>query len=246
MESSMMMQPGTSVKPGRGNSPSRPNPRIEASWGEALAEEFSAPYFADLKGFLQEEKNSGQILFPPGSQIFEAFNRTPVHQVKVVILGQDPYHGPGQAHGLSFSVPKGIRPPPSLANIYKELATDVGFQIPSHGDLSSWADQGVLLLNTSLTVRQGQAASHKGKGWERFTAAAIRHLAEQRRHLVFLLWGRHAADQAQGIDASRHALFKAPHPSPLSAYTGFFGCQHFSRANQYLAEHGLAPIHWQL
>lgn len=229
-----------------GSAGSKVDPRIEPSWKMALAAEFEAPYFAELKAFLVAERADGQTVFPPGPRIFEAFNRTPVDQVKVVILGQDPYHGPGQAHGLCFSVPDGVRPPPSLVNIYKELAEDVGFTPPRHGDLSAWADRGVLLLNTSLTVRQGLAASHRGRGWERFTAAAIRHLAEHRRHLVFLLWGRHAAEQAKDIDPSRHALLKAPHPSPLSAHTGFFGCRHFSKANRYLAEHGISPVDWQV
>ena len=212
--------------------------------------EFEQGYFRDLKKFLLEEKQNGAVVYPPGPLIFNAFNHTPFDKVKVVILGQDPYHGPGQAHGLSFSVPPGVRQPPSLQNIFKELHADLkddgGFVIPNHGNLEKWADQGVFLLNAVLTVRAGAPASHAGHGWEKFTAAAVERLSEKRKGLVFLLWGRHAHEKAALIDASKHHVLKAPHPSPFSAHSGFFGCRHFSKANALLRKEGLTPIDWQI
>lgn len=222
------------------------DPRIEASWKRELASEFAKDYFRDLKAFLLAEKHAGATVYPPGPLIFNAFNHTPFEAVKVVILGQDPYHGPGQAHGLSFSVQRGVRPPPSLQNMYKELHDDVGFVIPAHGNLEPWADQGVFLLNTSLTVRAGSPASHAGRGWEEFTTAAVRALSERRAGIVFMLWGRHAMAKRPLIDESRHLVLTAPHPSPFSAHSGFFGCRHFSRANAYLEARGDKPIDWQL
>lgn len=221
-------------------------PKLEAGWLTAVGEEFDKPYMQELRRFLQQEKDQGKTIYPPGSLWFNAFNTTPFKQVKVVILGQDPYHGPGQAHGLCFSVQKGIAFPPSLQNIFKEIRNDLGLPIPTHGCLQHWAEQGVLLLNAVLTVEQGKAGAHQGKGWETFTDAAIRALNEQREHLVFLLWGSYAEKKGAFIDGQRHLVLKSPHPSPLSAHRGFFGNQHFSKANAYLAEHGLATIDWQL
>lgn len=222
------------------------NPQIEESWKRELTDEFRSDYFAALKAFLLEERRRGAAVYPPGSLIFNAFNHTPFDKVKVVILGQDPYHGPGQAHGLSFSVPRGVRPPPSLQNVFKELRDDLGCSIPDHGNLQGWADQGVFLLNAILTVRGGSPGSHQGKGWEEFTAAAVRRLSERRDGLVFLLWGRHAHAKQPLIDTARHHVFKAPHPSPFSADRGFFGCRHFSRANTLLEKAGQRPVEWQL
>lgn len=222
------------------------DPKLEPSWKERLAGEFQQDYFRDLKAFLLEEKRAGQAVFPPGPLIFNAFNSTPFDRVKAVILGQDPYHGPGQAHGLSFSVQRGVRPPPSLVNIFKELREDVGFSIPDHGNLEGWARQGVLLLNASLTVRAGQAGSHQGKGWERFTDAAVKALSDGREGLVFLLWGRPAQLKGSIIDPARHHVLKAAHPSPFSAHGGFFGCKHFSKTNALLREMGKDPIDWQI
>jgi uracil-DNA glycosylase len=222
------------------------NPKIEPSWKKELDSEFRKPYFAELKRFLLEEKRSGQVIYPPGPMIFNAFNKTPFDDVKVVILGQDPYHGPGQAHGLCFSVQRGVKPPPSLVNIYKELNTDVGFTIPDHGNLEQWASQGVLLLNSSLTVRAGQPGSHHGKGWEVFTSAAVQRLNDDKEGLVFLLWGKPAQEKGSVIDPKRHHVLKAPHPSPFSAYTGFFGCRHFSKTNAILEKAGRKPIDWQI
>lgn len=220
--------------------------QIEASWKEVLRESFVQPYFQALKVFLRSEKQSGQLIYPPGSLIFNAFNSTPFDKVKVVILGQDPYHGAGQAHGLCFSVPVGTPPPPSLQNIFKELKEDTGFVPPGHGCLQSWADQGVLLLNALLTVRAGQPLSHQNKGWESFTDAAIAALNEKREGIVFMLWGAYAKNKGNIIDRNRHHVLTAAHPSPLSAYNGFFGCRHFSSANQLLEAQGLTPITWQL
>jgi uracil-DNA glycosylase len=221
------------------------NPKIEASWKAKLSREFNQPYFSELKNFLQQEKQNGETIYPPGPQIFNCFNKTPFDLVKVVILGQDPYHGPGQAHGLCFSVQVGVKPPPSLANIFKELAADVGFKIPDHGSLESWASQGVLLLNSGLTVRDGQPASHQGKGWETFTDGVVKILNDEKEGLIFLLWGKPAQLKGFLIDPVRHHILKAPHPSPFSAYTGFFGCRHFSKTNDLLLKMGREPIDWQ-
>jgi len=221
------------------------NPKIEASWKEKLEAEFQSEYFSRLKEFLTGEKKTCNI-YPPGPQIFEAFNRCPFYKTKVVILGQDPYHGPGQAHGLCFSVQQGIRKPPSLLNIFKEIRNEFGFEIPNDGNLSSWADQGILLLNAILTVRKSEAGSHRKKGWEKFTDACIRHLSNQREHLVFLLWGRFAHEKAALIDDSKHLILKAAHPSPLSAHNGFFGCGHFLKTNDYLMQHQIEPIDWKI
>ena len=221
------------------------NPRIHESWKEQLIEEFNQPYFESLKKFLVEEKNS-RIVYPPGNRIFAAFDRTPFEKVKVVILGQDPYHGKGQAHGLCFSVPPGIASPPSLVNIFKELHNDLGIPVPNHGSLESWADQGVLLLNATLTVRANQAGSHQNKGWENFTDAVIRKLSDDRQGIVFILWGRYAQAKEFLIDTSRHHVLKAAHPSPFSAHSGFFGCRHFSKTNEILQDQGIEPIDWSL
>lgn len=222
------------------------NPQIEASWLEVLAPEFQKEYFQNLKAFLVAEKRAGKTIYPPGKLIFNAFNSTPFDQVKVVILGQDPYHGPGQAHGLCFSVMHGVKPPPSLVNIYKELKSDIGFEIPSHGYLQSWTEQGVFLLNAMLTVEARQPASHQKKGWESFTDAVIRTLSEQREGIVFMLWGRFAQGKAELIDAGKHHILMAAHPSPFSARNGFFGCKHFSKANELLRAQGREPIDWSL
>ncbi len=219
------------------------NPVIEESWKQVLIEEFHADYFLALKRFLVHEKKKYQV-FPPGQFIFSAFNHTPFDKVKVVILGQDPYHGPGQAHGLCFSVNKGIDKPPSLVNIFKELKADLGIELPRHGSLEGWAIQGVLLLNATLTVRAHQAGSHQRKGWEQFTDAAIKALSEKRSGVVFLLWGNYAQAKQALIDTSKHHVLKAPHPSPLSASRGFFGCKHFSQANRFLAGQGKEIINW--
>lgn len=220
--------------------------KLEPSWKAVLANVFATPNMAALKAFLQTEKAAGKVIYPRGSLIFNAMNSTPFDQVKVVILGQDPYHGPGQAHGLSFSVPEGIAPPPSLVNIFKEIEQDLGAPPPGHGCLQSWADQGVLLLNSVLTVEQHKAASHKGRGWEEFTDAIIDALNQQREHLVFLLWGSYAQKKGKFIDRERHLVLKSPHPSPLAAHRGFFGNQHFSKANAYLRANGMEPISWSL
>lgn len=221
------------------------NPKIDKSWKSALSKEFENKYFSDLKYFLIQEKQS-HIVYPPGIFIFEALNRTPLHNVKVVILGQDPYHGPGQAHGLCFSVPAGVAFPPSLQNIFRELQTDLGVDYPEKGDLSAWADQGVLLLNATLTVRANLAGSHQGKGWEIFTDAVIRTISDHRENVVFLLWGKYAQNKKSLIDLSKHFVLEAPHPSPFSVYRGFFGCRHFSKTNEFLISKGLQPINWAL
>lgn len=220
-------------------------PDIDESWYKVLREQFEAPYFADLKSFLVEEKQHYAV-YPPGKLIFNAFNLTPFDKVKVVILGQDPYHGPGQAHGLSFSVPDGVQFPPSLMNIFKELNNDLGIPMAHSGNLEKWAREGVLLLNASLTVRAGQAASHSRHGWETFTDAAIRALSEERKHLVFILWGNYAIAKRALIDPFKHLILTSVHPSPLSASRGFFGCHHFSKTNNYLIEHNIEPINWKL
>ncbi len=221
------------------------NPQIDQEWKEVLTEEFQKPYFETLRKYLVEEKKKF-VIYPPGKNIFEAFNRTPFSEVKVVILGQDPYHGPGQAHGLCFSVPSGVVFPPSLQNILKELESDLGIPFPESGDLSKWADQGVLLLNATLTVRANQAGSHQGNGWEQFTDAAIRNLSERHTGLVFLLWGNYARNKKNLIDLGKHLILEAPHPSPLSVYRGFFGCRHFSGVNKWLEKNGKLPIDWKL
>ncbi|MEM7083979.1 MAG: uracil-DNA glycosylase [Pseudomonadota bacterium] len=220
--------------------------QLDDSWLQHLKSEFEQPYMQQLSAFLRQEKASGQVIYPRGKDIFAALNHTPFNKVKVVILGQDPYHGPNQAHGLSFSVPKGERIPPSLINIYKEIETDLGLPQPTHGNLLDWADQGVLLLNSVLTVRRAQAASHRDKGWERFTDQLIAQLNQHREHLVFMLWGSYAQKKGQTIDRSKHAIFTAPHPSPLSAHRGFLGCKHFSQCNVYLEQHSIEPIDWSI
>lgn len=221
------------------------HPKINESWYKVLAPEFEKDYFTQLKQFLVEEKKQYAI-YPPGSMIFNAFNFTPFDEVKVVLLGQDPYHGVGQAHGLCFSVAEGVKPPPSLVNIFKELNDDLGVPIPSHGNLEKWARQGVLLLNATLTVRANQAGSHQQKGWEQFTDTAIKSLSDLRYGLVFILWGNYAQAKETLIDSSKHLILKAPHPSPFSANRGFFGCKHFSKTNKFLAEKGKEPIDWSL
>jgi len=221
------------------------NPQIDNSWKDMLEDEFNASYFQQLKLFLQSEKQNYTI-YPPGNLIFNAFNTTPFDKVKVVIIGQDPYHGPGQAHGLCFSVPKGIKPPPSLVNIFKEIKSDLGLPVPNHGNLQRWAEQGVLLLNATLTVRASTAGSHQRKGWEQFTDAAIQKLSEKRNKLVFMLWGNYAQQKQKLIDTQKHLVLTSAHPSPLSAHNGFFNCKHFSTANQYLEKHGQQPIDWRV
>ena len=221
------------------------NPQIEESWKLVLSDEFNAPYFSDLKDFLITEK-SKYVVYPPGKFIFNAFKHTPFDKVKVVIIGQDPYHGKGQAHGLCFSVPSGIAQPPSLVNIFKELHQDLELPIPRHGNLEKWADRGVLLLNATLTVRANQAGSHQNKGWETFTDSVIRKISESRTGIVFLLWGRYAQAKETLIDTGKHYVLKAAHPSPFSAFNGFFGCRHFSKTNDILVHNGLEPIDWSL
>jgi uracil-DNA glycosylase len=222
--------------------------QMEEGWKSRLQDEFSKPYMDKLTAFLREEASCRKLIYPEESEYFNAFNSTPFDKVKVVMLGQDPYHGPGQAHGLCFSVPHGINAPPSLANIFKELQSDLGLNRDDfrHGNLKEWADQGVLLLNSVLTVEAGRAASHQGKGWEAFTDRAIRELNENRQHVVFMLWGAYAQRKGAVIDQTRHLVLTAPHPSPLSAHRGFLGCRHFSKANAYLVEHGSMPIDWRL
>lgn len=217
--------------------------KIDESWYQQLAAEFEQPYFQQLAAFVRQEYAVGPC-FPPGRKIFNAFDTTPFQQVKVVVLGQDPYHEPGQAHGLCFSVNDGVPLPPSLRNIYAEIQSELGTVPPASGNLTRWAEQGVLLLNATLTVRQGQAGSHQNHGWETFTDAVIRTLAAHREHLVFLLWGAYAGRKADFIDAQRHLILKSPHPSPLSAHRGFFGNRHFLLCNEYLASHGIQPIRW--
>lgn len=224
----------------------RDNIQMEESWKRHLLPEFGKPYMKSLKIFLQAEQQKNHKIYPRPSEYFQALAKTPVNKVKIVILGQDPYHGEGQAHGLCFSVKPYVPIPPSLKNIYKELKSDLGFSIPNHGFLESWADQGVLLLNSILTVRGRSAGSHQEKGWERFTDAILKVLNENRSHLVFLLWGAYAQKKACFIDKKNHLLLEAPHPSPLSAHRGFIGCKHFSRANKYLIRHKIGPIDWDL
>ena len=218
--------------------------KIDSSWKSRLANEFNAPYFEQLTNFVRDAYTHHQI-FPPAKLIFNAFDLCPFDKVKVVIIGQDPYHGLGQAHGLSFSVNDDIPLPPSLKNIYQEIRSDLGIQPLSHGNLERWAKQGVLLLNATLTVQANLAGSHQKKGWETFTDSAIKAVANEKEHVVFLLWGNYAQQKAQYIDRTKHLVLTAVHPSPLSAHRGFFGCKHFSQANQYLKEHGLEPINWE-
>ncbi|MEX0739794.1 MAG: uracil-DNA glycosylase [Pseudohongiella sp.] len=220
--------------------------KLDASWKALLADQFGLDYMKALRRFLQSEKQQGKQIYPAGADIFNALNTTPFDQVKVVILGQDPYHGPGQAHGLCFSVRPGIALPPSLQNIYKEIHADLGLPVSRSGCLNAWAEQGVLLLNSVLTVEAGKAASHQGKGWEIFTDRVISVLNERAQHLVFLLWGSYAQRKGAMIDRDRHLVLQSPHPSPLSAHRGFFGNQHFSRANAYLGEHNKTPIDWRV
>ncbi len=221
------------LKPGRG-------------WDEHLSPEFHQPYMQQLAQFLAAEEAAGKVLFPPSTLCFNALNSTPLDQVSVVILGQDPYHGPGQAHGLCFSVRPDVPPPPSLVNIFKEIQSDLGIAPPDHGCLQPWAEDGVLLLNSVLTVEQGNAGAHQGKGWEDFTDKVIETINRERESVVFLLWGGYARKKGRHIDRDRHLVLEGPHPSPLSAYRGFFGCRHFSQANQWLEEQGQSPVNWAL
>jgi uracil-DNA glycosylase len=220
--------------------------KLIPSWKDPLGAEFSQPFMQELKAFLAAEKKAGKVILPPGNEIFAALNLTPLEDVKVVIVGQDPYHGPGQAHGLSFSVRPGVRIPPSLQNIYKELQSDLGIPPASHGCLESWSQQGVLLLNAILTVEQGKAAAHQNRGWERFTSKILEVLASRRRHLVFILWGAYAQHKGAAISRRDHLVLAGPHPSPLSAHRGFFGSRPFSRSNEYLQSKNIEPISWQL
>ncbi len=220
--------------------------KIEPSWKEALKPEFNKPYFEQIATHIKTEKAQGKIIYPPGSLFFNAFNTTPLDKIKVVILGQDPYHGPGQAHGLCFSVQNGIAPPPSLINIYKELQDDIGISIPDHGNLTHWAQQGVFLLNASLSVRAGEPMSHSKIGWAAFTDNVIKTISAKKEHVVFMLWGKFAQEKRTLIDETKHLVLKAAHPSPLSAHAGFFGCKHFSKANTYLVSHGIDPVDWKL
>ncbi|GAB5552138.1 MAG: uracil-DNA glycosylase [Saprospiraceae bacterium] len=222
-----------------------PTVKIEESWKQALQAQFDQPYFEELTSFLKKEKTARKTIFPPGPLIFNAFERTPFDQVKVIILGQDPYHNPGEAMGLSFSVPRGVRVPPSLKNIYKELNTDIGFEIPNHGDLSSWANQGVFLLNSMLTVEKKQPGSHRKIGWQNFTDAVIHLLSQEKSGLVFMLWGNFARSKSELINPDKHLILQAAHPSPL-ARGAYFGSRHFSQANEYLKKQGSAPIDWSL
>lgn len=220
--------------------------KIESSWKEVLKDEFSKPYFQQVVMHIKTEKSQGKVIYPPGPYIFNAFNTTPVDHVKVVILGQDPYHGPGQAHGLCFSVQNGVPPPPSLINIFKELHDDIGVEIPNHGNLTHWAQQGVFLLNASLTVRAGEPMSHAKIGWATFTDTVIRRISDLKAHVVFMLWGKFAQEKKILIDETKHLVLKAAHPSPLSAHAGFLGCRHFSKANEWLISKGIDPVDWKL
>ncbi len=219
---------------------------IEAGWKEELKEEFEKPYFEKIVQFLKSEKTAGKVIYPPGKLIFNAFDTTTFSKVKVVIIGQDPYHNPGQAHGLCFSVPDQVQPPPSLVNIFKELQTDLEIPISRSGNLEKWAKQGVLLLNASLTVEANKPMSHSELGWNIFTDEVIKHVSQKKEHVVFMLWGKFAQNKAVLLDESKHKVLKAAHPSPLSAYNGFFGCGHFSKANAWLREKGEQPIDWSI
>lgn len=220
--------------------------KIEASWKSVLKAAFNQPTFEQAALHVKTEKAQGKTIYPPGSMIFNAFNHTPFDKVKVVILGQDPYHGAGQAHGLCFSVQYGVAPPPSLVNIFKELQDDIGIPIPNHGNLTHWADQGVFLLNASLTVRAGEPMSHAKIGWAPFTDAVIKTISDKKEHVVFLLWGKFAQEKSVLINQAKHLILRAAHPSPLSAHAGFMGCKHFSKTNEYLVKHGIDPIDWRL
>lgn len=220
--------------------------KIELSWKDVLKNEFNKPYFEQIALHIKTEKSQGKIIYPPGSLLFNAFNTTPFHKVKVVILGQDPYHGPGQAHGLCFSVQNGVAPPPSLVNIFKELQQDIGIEIPNHGNLTHWAQQGVFLLNASLSVRAGEPMSHSKIGWAQFTDHVIKTISDKKKNVVFLLWGKFAQEKKILIDERKHLILKAAHPSPLSAHAGFLGCKHFSKTNEYLVKNGIDPIDWSL
>lgn len=224
----------------------RPKINLHPEWLDVLAGEFEQDYMRKLKAFLLERRQKGAVIYPPGPEIFSALDSTPLSRVKVVILGQDPYHGPGQAHGLCFSVREDVPTPPSLVNIFRELQADLGLSVPGHGHLQRWAEQGVLLLNAVLTVERGQAGAHQGKGWERFTDAVVAAVNQRCPHVVFLLWGAQAQRKGAAIDSARHRVLKAPHPSPLSAHRGFFGCRHFSQANQWLIQNGIEPVDWAL
>ena len=232
----MIMLPMTSEK----------NGQLDASWQAVIGEELSKPYMQSLRNFLKQEKAAGKIIYPPSPLIFNAFNHTPFDKVRVVIIGQDPYHGPDQAHGLSFSVPQGVALPPSLRNIFKEIEADLGIKMSGKGDLTAWADQGVLLLNATLTVEMANAGSHQKRGWEAFTDAAIAALNQHREGLVFVLWGSYAQKKGEIIDAKKHLVLSSTHPSPLSAHRGFFGNHQFSQINTYLTKRGETPIHWQI
>lgn len=220
--------------------------KIEPSWKEVLKDEFNRDYFQQIVAFLKMEKAMNRTIYPPGSLIFHAFDATPFNRVKVVLLGQDPYHGPGQAHGLSFSVQPGIKPPPSLVNIFKELNTDLGVPIPNHGFLEAWAKQGVFLLNAALTVRAGEPGSHSKTGWHEFTDSVIKKISDEKTNVVFMLWGKSAQEKQALIDETKHLVLKAAHPSPYSADKGFFGCRHFSKANEYLVQNRIDAIDWRL
>lgn len=220
--------------------------KIDESWKNVMKDEFNKPYFLQIVTFLKTEKMAGKTIYPPGPLIFNAFNTTPFDHVKAVLLGQDPYHGRGQAHGLCFSVQPGITPPPSLVNIYKELNADLGIPIPKHGTLTNWAEQGVLLLNASLTVRDGEPMSHAQIGWAEFTNAVIKKISDQKHNVIFILWGKFAQEKQVLIDETKHLVLKAAHPSPFSANNGFLGCRHFSKTNDYLVKNGIDPIDWKL
>jgi uracil-DNA glycosylase len=220
--------------------------KIESSWKNVLKNEFEKPYFLEAVAFLRIEKAAGKVIFPPGSLMFNAFNTTPFDAVKVVLLGQDPYHGPGQAHGLCFSVPEGITPPPSLVNVFKELHNDIGLSFPKSGNLTRWAQHGVLLLNASLSVRANEPMSHSKIGWAQFTDVVIRKISDLKKNVVFLLWGKFAQEKQALIDETKHLVLKAAHPSPYSANNGFLGCRHFSKTNEYLVQNGIDPVDWSL
>ena len=220
--------------------------KIEASWKEALKNEFNSPYFEQIADHIKIEKKQGVVIYPPGPFLFNAFNTTPLDKVKVVIIGQDPYHGPGQAHGLCFSVQNGVALPPSLVNIFKELQDDLGIPFPPHGNLTHWAEQGVFLLNASLSVRAGEPMSHSKIGWAAFTDNVIKKISSEKKNVVFLLWGKFAQEKRLLIDETKHYILRAAHPSPLSAHAGFFGCRHFSKTNEYLVSKGIDPIDWKL